>query len=42
MSDQLAERVEMLRARLRTSYDGIGHSSGRPYIYFVYPLRKHF
>jgi hypothetical protein len=36
MTDQLTLRIEMLLARLRTSYDGIGHSSGRPYIYFVY------
>ena len=36
MSD-LQARIETLRQRLRTSYDGIGHSSGRPYVYFVYP-----
>lgn len=29
--------MDALLARLRTSYDGIGHSSGRPYIYFIYP-----
>lgn len=27
-------------ARLRDAYDGIGHSSGRPYLYFVYPPEK--
>jgi len=36
MSD-LAERLRQLHHRLRTAYDGIGHSSGRPYVYFVYP-----
>lgn len=36
MSD-LAERLRVLHNRLRTTYDGIGHSSGRPYVYFVYP-----
>jgi hypothetical protein len=36
MSD-LAERLRLLHNRLRTTYDGIGHSSGRPYVYFVYP-----
>src|SRR5581483_5581197 len=37
MIDLLPHRIEMLRARLRDAYDGIGHSSGRPYIYLVYP-----
>jgi hypothetical protein len=36
MSD-LAERLRLLHNRLRTTYDGTGHSSGRPYVYFVYP-----
>ncbi len=36
MSD-IARRLETLIERLRTAYDGIGHSSGRPYVYFVYP-----
>jgi len=36
MSD-LAERIAFLQQRLRSAYDGIGHSHGRPYIYFVYP-----
>lgn len=37
MSDELQERLDLLIDRLKTAYDGIGHSSGRPYIYFVYP-----
>src|ERR1700694_4856802 len=37
MSDELQERLDMLIDRLQTAYDGIGHSSGRPYVYFVYP-----
>lgn len=36
MSD-LAERLELLTDRLRRAYDGIGHSTGRPYVYVVYP-----
>ncbi len=35
--DELGARLEALLVRLRTAYDGIGHSSGRPYVYFVYP-----
>jgi hypothetical protein len=35
--DELVERLELLTERLKTTYDGIGHSSGRPYVYFVYP-----
>ena len=34
--DELMERLEYLIDRLRTAYDGIGHSSGRPYVYLVY------
>lgn len=34
---ELANRLEYLVERLRSAYDGIGHSSGRPYVYFVYP-----
>ncbi|MCL4509263.1 MAG: hypothetical protein M1296_07035 [Chloroflexi bacterium] len=34
--DELGTRLEALLVRLRTAYDGIGHSYGRPYIYFVY------
>src|SRR4051794_32918340 len=37
MSDELQQRLDVLIYRLRTAYDGIGHSSGRPYVYFVYP-----
>ena len=37
MIDLLPHRLEAVRTRVRTAYDGIGHSSGRPYIYFVYP-----
>lgn len=37
MSDELQQRLDVLIYRLRSAYDGIGHSSGRPYIYFVYP-----
>jgi len=37
MSDELQQRLDVLIHRLRTAYDGIGHSSGRPYVYFVYP-----
>ncbi len=37
MIDELQQRFDLLLNRLSTAYDGIGHSSGRPYIYFVYP-----
>ena len=37
MMDLLPHRLDALRARVRDTYDGIGHSSGRPYIYLVYP-----
>lgn len=30
-------RLHHLAERLRSAYDSIGHSSGRPYVYFVYP-----
>jgi hypothetical protein len=33
----IEERLHYLVERLRTAYDSIGHSSGRPYIYFIYP-----
>jgi len=36
MSGDLPGRLNYLVERLHTSYDGIGHSSGRPYIYFIY------
>ena len=32
----LQQRLDYLIDRLRSTYDGIGHSSGRPYVYFVY------
>jgi hypothetical protein len=35
--DELTRRLEYLVERLKTTYDGIGHSSGRPYVYLVYP-----
>lgn len=35
--DELTQRLEYLIERLRTTYDGIGHNSGRPYVYLVYP-----
>ena len=37
MSDELQQRLDVLLYRLHTAYDGIGHSSGRPYVYFIYP-----
>jgi hypothetical protein len=36
MSEELQQRLDVLIYQLRTRYDGIGHSSGRPYIYFIY------
>jgi hypothetical protein len=36
MIDVLKQRFDLLVSRLQTSYDGIGHSSGRPFLYFVY------
>lgn len=36
MKEELQARFDYLIDRLRIAYDGIGHSSGRPYIYFVY------
>jgi hypothetical protein len=36
MSVDLQQRLDYLIERLRSTYDGIGHSSGRPYVYFVY------
>ncbi len=36
MSTGLQPRLDYLVDRLRSTYDGIGHSSGRPYVYFVY------
>lgn len=39
-SDYLEQRLVHLRSRLAASYDGIGQSSGRPYLYFVYPPER--
>ena len=38
--DELEQRLEYLIKRLDESYDGIGHSTGRPYVYFVYPPQR--
>lgn len=35
--EQLEQRLSHLRARIQTAYEGLGQSSGRPYVYFVYP-----
>jgi hypothetical protein len=37
MNTDIQPRLDYLVDRLRSTYDGIGHSSGRPYVYFVYP-----
>src|SRR5258708_34634996 len=37
MSDDLQQMLDIHIHRLRTNFDGIGHSSGPPYVYFVYP-----
>jgi hypothetical protein len=37
MTSDIPARLDFLLDRLRKAYDGIGHSSGRPYVYFVYP-----
>ncbi|MGH2409668.1 MAG: hypothetical protein ACRDGS_04770 [Chloroflexota bacterium] len=39
--DLLPHRLDMLLARLRGAYDGIGHSSGRPFVYFVHEPDQH-
>jgi hypothetical protein len=39
MTEDLSLRFEYLVERLRSAYGSIGHSSGRPYIYFVYSPR---
>ena len=36
MSD-IVERLASVKQRLHSAYDGIGHSHGRPYLYFIYP-----
>lgn len=35
--NEIEQRLSHLRHRLESAYDGIGHSHGRPYVYFVYP-----
>jgi len=35
--EQLEQRLSNLRTRIQTAYEGLGQTSGRPYIYFVYP-----
>lgn len=35
--EQLEHRLSFLRSRLQSAYEGLGQTSGRPYIYFVYP-----
>jgi hypothetical protein len=36
-ADYLELRFQTMRQRLSDTYDSLGHSSGRPYLYFVYP-----
>ena len=36
-TDYLELRFQTMRQRLSDTYDSLGHSSGRPYLYFVYP-----
>ena len=38
--DELEQRFTAMLQRLAEVYDGIGHSTGRPYLYFVYPPDK--
>jgi hypothetical protein len=35
--EQLEQRLSHLRTRIQTAYEGLGQTSGRPYVYFVYP-----
>jgi hypothetical protein len=35
--EYLEQRLAFLRARLQSAYDGLGQSTGRPYLYLVYP-----
>jgi hypothetical protein len=34
--EQLEQRFSSLRTRIQTAYEGLGQSSGRPYLYFIY------
>lgn len=36
IDNYLEQRFDALLQRLHTAYEAIGHSSGRPYLYFVY------
>ncbi|MCP4166384.1 MAG: hypothetical protein GY759_10880 [Chloroflexi bacterium] len=38
--DELEQRLDFLIKRLSESYDGVGHNTGRPYVYFVYPPQR--
>jgi len=40
MNEDIQIRLDDLIKRLQTAYDGIGHNSGRPYVYFVYPSKQ--
>lgn len=40
MSEDIQSRLDTLVERLNNAYDGIGHNSGRPYIYFVYLINQ--
>lgn len=35
--EHLEQRLAFLRTRVQSSYDGLGQSTGRPYLYMVYP-----
>ena len=35
--EPLEHRLAFLRTRLQSAYDGLGQSTGRPYLYVVYP-----
>jgi hypothetical protein len=37
LDPELSHRFDQMLHRLAEAYDAIGHSSGRPYLYFVYP-----
>lgn len=39
-AEYLDQRFHAMLQRIADVYDGLGHSSGRPYLYFVYPLDK--
>ncbi|MEI6776495.1 MAG: hypothetical protein WCK70_06310 [Chloroflexales bacterium] len=35
--EHLEQRLAFLRTRVQSAYDGLGQSTGRPYLYMVYP-----